>query len=722
MHTETVWAHSPGETGLPQPLWDHLQAVAEQAAAFAAKFSGRELAYWAGLWHDLGKIHPDWQAYLARGVRAGGPDHKGAGAVLSQRAGAAMLAFVIAGHHGGLPDQADLKNWIRDKAASPYITAALRAAQATWPNLLPAAPVKPPPHVTENPLAAEFLLRFLLSALVDADRLDTEAHFTPNQAQLRTAPAAGDMWPRLEHHMAGLSGHRSDPVGQVRHRVYTACLAAADLAPGFFRLTVPTGGGKTLSSLAFALRHAQTHRLERVIVAIPYTSIIEQTAEVYRQVLGAEAVLEHHSNVELADDPNNLTESQRRAALAAENWDAPVVVTTTVQLFESLFAARASRCRKLHNLARSVLILDEVQTLPTQLLEPILDSLRQLVAHYGVTVVLCTATQPAFSDGPFRHRLADVQEIVPEPAQLFTALRRVEYTWPGADEPWLWDKVATEMRRAGQVLAIVNTRADARELLAALQEPDALHLSTLLCGAHRRDVLAEVRRRLAHKQPCRLVSTQVVEAGVDLDFPLVLRALGPLDRIVQAAGRCNREGRLAAGQVVVFLPATGRLPPGSYKAGTELTRGLLSLPGADLHDPDLYGRYFRELYGCSNPDEHGIQALRTGLNFARVAEKFQMIADDTVPVLVSYNGTPGSEHARRRAELEAAVQRTGSPDRRLWRQMQPYVVQVRRVLLRRYQADALVSEICPGLWQWLGKYDPVLGLTEDAPDPADLLW
>ncbi len=319
--------------------------------------------------------------------------------------------------------------------------------------------------------------------------------------------------------------------------------------------------------------HAIHHYLDQVIVAIPYTSIIEQTADVYRGIFGEEdgLVLEHHSAVVVDDQENSpVTAQQAWPRLASQNWDAPVVVTTTVQLFESLFANRPGRCRKLHNLARSVIVLDEVQTLPPDLLEPILDVLRQLVAHYGTTVVLSTATQPALDESPYLHGLPNVQEIIPTPERYFQKMQRVHYEVPAASQRWTWLEVAERLRSERQALAIVNTKGDAMALLDALGNQAALHLSTLMCGAHRRATLEEVRRRLKEGDPCLLVSTQVVEAGVDLDFPVVLRAVGPLDRIVQAAGRCNREGRLEAGQVIVFNPTEGGVPRGAYRAGYDL--------------------------------------------------------------------------------------------------------------------------------------------------------
>jgi CRISPR-associated endonuclease/helicase Cas3 len=342
--------------------------------------------------------------------------------------------------------------------------------------------------------------------------------------------------------------------------------------------------------MAFALRHALRNDQRRIVVAVPYLTITEQTAAVYREIFeraGDETspVLEHHSAAEFVDD-DGFDRQSVVARLAAENWDSPIVVTTTVQLFESLFSNRRGHCRKLHRLAESVVILDEAQALPSSLLRPILDALRELSAHYRTTVVLSTATQPAFET---IREFADVPatEIVPDAADVFAALRRVDFKWL-TSAPLAWTEVAAELAREPQVLTIVNTKRDAWALLDALGGLEPLHLSTSLCGAHRRAVLKEVRRRLAAGEACRLVSTQVVEAGVDLDFPVVWRAVAPLDGVIQGAGRCNRDGRLAAGRVAVFEPAEGSLPGGDYRLGTAETRKLAGAGSGrvDPNDPD----------------------------------------------------------------------------------------------------------------------------------------
>jgi CRISPR-associated endonuclease/helicase Cas3 len=733
-----LYAHTPNAEGEWHPLAEHLRAVAKAAADFAAEFGGEEVARWAGLLHDLGKASGAFQAYLAACAREptrrhATVDHKGAGTLRSQTV-FPYLAYLIDGHHGGLPDDGALRSRLKELgAARDGPIGEVLAEGGTFGGLdvgvEPALPAYPG-FIERSPTALEFFLRMVFSALVDADHADTERHFNPaDAAQRGRTPPLQTLAERLGRAQDVLmASAQNDAVNAVRAEVYRACLEAAERPPGFFRLTVPTGGGKTRSGLAFALRHALRHGLRRVVVALPYLTITDQTAAVFREVLGDDnAVLEHHSGIAVTDDPaSEPTPGATWRRLAAQDWDAPVVVTTTVQLFESLLGRTPTACRKLHRLAKSVVILDEAQTLPPHLRGPIFDVLRQLVECYGASVVLCTATQPALDTVPEMAATGAVREIAPELARLFRALERVRYEWPAREATWTWERAAAELRSAQQGLAVLNTIADALALFDALDDPDALHLSTLLCGAHRRDVLTAVRQRLARGEPCRVVSTQVVEAGVDLDFPLVVRALGPLDRIVQAAGRCNREGRLDRGRVVVFDPAQGRLPPGAYKIATAHTRILLDRGELDLNHPETFPTYFRRYYQDVPPDREGIQPLRAALAFEQVAERFKLIEEDTASVFVRYRGLPTDEasaHARRSAVLleeirRAATGRLPGRARALLRQAQPYLVSVRRRRLAEYEAAGLAVELPAGIWEWKGGYDEVRGLDDGALDPA----
>jgi CRISPR-associated endonuclease/helicase Cas3 len=721
-------AHTSNEHGARHDLVAHLRGVASLAATFASALGAERLGWYVGVWHDVGKFHPSFQEYLLRcevdpSTRRHGPDHKAAGALLAHQH-VRPASLLVQGHHGGLQSPGHLRSWLHGRSVDPAVQEALALARASIPDLEPSGQLPLPAHVVTDPHAAELFLRLVFSALVDADYLDTEAHFRGGQADLRGATVGlAELWERFESdqtHLEArvrLSGRQDDPVVRARNQIYQACLEAADRPPGLFRLTAPTGGGKTRAAMAFALRHALRHGHRRVIVAVPFISITEQTADVYRNIFETDGdvpvVLEHHSGAGTDDpDDDSFRQSEVWSRLAAENWDAPIVVTTTVQLFESLFSARPGRCRKLHRLAHSVIIVDEAQALPSHLLAPILDALRELTAHYGATVVLSTATQPAF-EAVASFRNLPATEIVDEPAQHFQSLSRVAYEWQ-LDRPMSWVEVADLLRSEPQVLAVVNTKTDATSLLDALSDPDALHLSTLLCGAHRRRVLAEVSRRLGAGEPCRLVSTQVLEAGVDLDFPVVLRAFGPLDAVIQAAGRCNREGRLSRGRVVVFQPANGRLPAGVYRTGTDVARVVVGQTGRDLYDPAVSLEYFRLLFETVDTDREQIQVQRAALNYLETARRFRMIEDDTESLVVTSYGS-GDERRRVRVLLDRL--RRGGPDGRdTLRRLQPYVVAVRKEQAARHRRQGLIAEVMPGVGEWLGGYDDVRGLSVGDPE------
>ena len=706
-------AHSANENGAYHDLVDHLKAVAEMAGLFCAPFDSYDAGYYAGLWHDVGKFNPEFQRYLSGYIKSG-PDHKGAGAklALSQLE---PLALLVQGHHGGLRAMKDFGGWLKEKDSNPATENALTLARRAIPQLEPSSRLKPPEWVNrggsnaQKRLRAEMWLRMVFSALVDSDYLDTEAHFNLRRASQRGQTLAIEkLWQQFSrrHYESVLTEAQPGAVNEVRSAVYEACLSSAAAPPGIFRLAVPTGGGKTLSGMGFALRHAAIHGLSRVIVVVPFISITQQTADVYREFLGSEAVLEHHSAID-TDESDEYDPRALWNRLASENWDAPIVVTTTVQLFNSLFSNRTSSTRKLHNLARSVIILDEAQALPPTLLEPILDGLRELAASYGASVVLSTATQPAFQS---IKSFADVQatDIVTSPERHFQSLKRVRYEWR-IDSALSWDEVSDIMLETPQALAIVNTKKDALALLDALNDENALHLSTLLCGRHRQKVIADIRQRLDEGRECRVVSTQVVEAGVDFDFPVVLRAVGPLDSIVQAAGRCNRNGLLSEGKVVVFKPSEASTQPfGSYRMATAETLVMLNAGRLDLDDPDVIAEYFQRLYQDVDTDAGQVQEARKSFDYPEVAARLRMIDDDTVGAVITDYGEAGERNTVRDSISRL---RAGSPDgRRLLRIVQPWTVPLDRRQALNMQRAGLMTEIVPGLYEWLGFYDDTKGI------------
>jgi CRISPR-associated helicase Cas3/CRISPR-associated endonuclease Cas3-HD len=751
-------AHTPSKARPDHwhPLQEHALCVAEMAERFAREAFGEDLATWGrylGLIHDLGKFSDEFQNYLAacyeaerRGTSpppAGSAPHKQAGAKAARQALGELgvyLALPLHGHHGGMLSPETTQGKVDERVTEEAVAALRARARSVHPLL---DPVSPDPQALINaPFAQdvegmEVFLRLLYSCLVDADGLDTEAHKDPATSALRSAapdvPLAALRDTLRKRQEDDFANADDTAVNRVRRAVYADCQRAADLPPGVFTLTVPTGGGKTRSSLAFALEHAVRHCQQRVIYAIPYTSIIDQTTEVFRKVFKdlPAVVLEHHSAVDppvKGDDEGEEEERWRR--LAAENWSAPLIVTTTVQLFESLFSNRPAACRKLHHIARSVIVLDEVQTLPTTLLQPILAMLRTLVQYFGVTVVLCTATQPALTGrSGLLEGFERVTPIVPDPAPHFAALRRV--SWRVETEPWDWPRVAEEMRRLGpSALCVVNTRRQALDLLEALDpegtDPSVLHLSTLLCGWHRRQVLKVVRERLKKGDPILLASTQVIEAGIDLNAPAVLRAIGPLDRVIQAAGRCNREGLRPwqESPMVVFTPAEAASPRGIYKMALDYTHNLLAAAAArgeeiPFDDPEFVTAYFARLFTDiqGEVDQPRVQPDRHMLRYPEVAQKVRLIREDTVSVLVM--NCPGAEEEA--ADILATAERIGGMTRRLWRRAQPLSVNLYRTDIEKDRAPVqyyFVRDDKPGLVVWRGTYDARLGIPLHR-DPGD---
>lgn len=722
------------ENGRRHLLHDHLLDTAEKAGKFAEVFGFRQWGYLAGLWHDMGKFSQAFQNKLK--AAAGSEvhieakarvDHSTAGGIFAverfDKAGR-LLAYLIAGHHAGLAD------WIADRTGQAALSQRLMEKQLLDTAVAGGIPAEilEKPFPVEKPTGRDpaFWLRMLFSCVVDADFLDTEDFFEPEKAIQRIGyPALAEMLPAFSAFMTEkMAGARNTNVNRIRVAILDRCIEKAKAPPGIFSLTVPTGGGKTLSSMAFALNHAAVNDQRRIIYVIPYTSIIEQTADQFRQIFG-DAVVEHHSNLDVTDEVRETP----RSRLACENWDAPVIVTTNVQFFESLFSSRTSRCRKLHNIARSVVVLDEAQLLPPEFLRPILKALDELRKHYAVTVLLCTATQPAL--GPHQapgftfEGLEGIDEIMEEPDALFNSLKRVHVKVPDdLLEPISWEELAAELAQLSSVLCIVNRRDDCR-LLWSLMPENTFHLSALMCGAHRSRRIAEIKARLEAGQPTRVVSTQLVEAGVDLDFPVVCRATAGLDSIAQAAGRCNREGLLEKGILSVFTPPS-RLPVGVLRQAADIGARLLHQDGSDPLAPNRFTAYFRELYWVQGEDRLDARNILSDLkpdsefrfSFRTAAANFRLIDDNRqAPVIVLYG--------ERGARLVDQLTRLG-PERWLLRKLQRYVVNLPRQLHDRLCREGAIREIHPGIFVQGhgGLYDDNLGFCPDRSiiyDPDDLI-
>jgi len=728
-------------------LEDHSAATAKLAGSFASLFGSSDWAELAGFWHDLGKYLPEWQKYIRKQTgydvdahieTAGGrPNHSTAGSVLSfqrfmdcmnnKEYGAAIgsiIAYIVSGHHAGLPD------WYPDYAGGDlqnrvYINNQLRldelhkiikrgdAAQYIEKSL----PQTPPSGIQKGKNKNEVFhlwIRMLFSCLVDADYLDTELFMKPLQSELRgNYPDLATLKKRFDEYIDNKQKISDDtPINRKRNFILQTCRNKAVINPGFFSLNVPTGGGKTLSSMAFAIEHALKNGKRRIIMAIPYTSIIEQTAKVYKYgsddeeeikknikagkvLFGEESVLEHHSNI----DPEKITALSN---LSTENWDAPIIVTTNVQLFESLFASRPSDCRKLHNIVNSVIILDEAQMLPPEYLKSILSVLQGLVEYFGVSVVLCTATQPAFegiigSQGVRFQGLQDVIPIIEDPEKLADDFKRVEIEIP-PDLTILssWEEIADKLIEHEQVICIVNRRNDCRAL-HSLMPRGTIHLSALMCGEERSNIISGIKSDLRKGKSVRVVSTQLVEAGVDIDFPVVYRALAGMDSIAQAAGRCNREGRLnkvnKTGKVVVFNPPEPA-PIGLLRKGEDASKSLLRLRNEIELKPDLFHEYFKTFYASVNDFDKAKFSERLvkesgefKFQFRTFAKEFKLIDDKAQKgIIVWYKGEKYNS-----TELIEDLKNFG-PSPKLLRTLQRFTVNVPERIFNKLADDGFISD------------------------------
>lgn len=717
------FAHSlPGQPEQKwQPLSTHLNNVAQQSGLFAQEFGMGGLAYLLGYIHDVGKASSEFQQYLLTTqdseeptnedhctLHHKGPDHSTAGAQwlnASIPGLGILLAYAVAGHHSGLPDGISgegsaLSN--RLKKAIPQWQTRCDFPMPDVKEIQKKAIQEIRDKFTSGGFSLAFCLRMLFSCLVDADFLDTENFMDPEHASERGAkPKATlqELLSLLEKHYETLDertekiGRQNDSVMIVRNEVRHDCAQVAEKAQGLFTLQVPTGGGKTLASMLFALKHAVKNKQDRIIFVIPFTTIIEQTAKVYQDIFGEENVLEVHSNI----DPDDQT---LEAKLLAENWDAPIIVTTNVQFFESLFSNRTSRCRKLHNIANAVIVFDEAQTLPIDLLKPCLKAMEELMKFYHSSIVLCTATLPIFTDvaifgnAVLKGGSNGITDIIPPERSLHERLKRVrvEKLQDKVSDDAIVEQLATEK----SALIVVSTRRHARDLFLKAKEQlinthNVFHLSAQMCGVHRSAVLGEVRKCLDNRESCILISTQLIEAGVDIDFPCVYREIAGIDSMAQAAGRCNREGRLAEkGRVVLFESMDYDVPRGFLREAAQEGRLTTLLPEVkdDLLGPEAVNRYFTALYfdrQKGNPQGMDKYAVLTDLipeniprnvksekllvyKFKELGKKFRLIDNCTCDVIVPFEEEGKALCEQLRKEFAPSEQR------RLARKLQRYTV------------------------------------------------
>ncbi len=622
-------AHKDGDR--EQLVREHLQGTAELAAEFAEKFGKADWGYCCGLLHDIGKYSGEFQTKIRENpdLRV---DHSTAGAKVCNELGGyyQCMTYCIAGHHAGLPDlgRRGLPSSLCDRLDKKICDYSAYKSEIKIPELktMPFDPAQ----VTDPNFSLAAFIRMLYSCLVDADFLDTERFMKDGVVERDSGESMEMLFHKLQDHVADwLKNNDNMTINGRRSEILRNCLEQGKSPKGLFQLTVPTGGGKTVASLAFALRHAVEHHLDRVIYVIPYTSIIEQNAQVFREILGSENVLENHSNVDYED-----SEEFKPLQLAAENWDKPVVVTTNVQFFESLYANKSSKCRKLHNIVNSVIIFDEAQMLPANYLKPCMVMIEELLQQYGISIVLCTATQPALQQ--FLPEKYVARELCPRRDEQFRFFERVTYQ---NIDTVTEEEMVEKLQQEQQALCIVNTRKRAQKLYERLKGKGVYHLSTSMYPAHRRRVLTAIRKRLKDKKRCIVISTSLVEAGVDLDFASVYRELAGVDSIIQAAGRCNRNGERVKEESVVhiFQWKDREIVPGQRQQ-IDTTKNLLT-EGRNITELKTITEYFYRLYyikGDSLDKKHILELFKDrDYHFATAAREFKLIEENTVTVYIN---------------------------------------------------------------------------------------
>ena len=716
---ENIISHVRPDDFAVQTNEEHQLGVARLAGEFASAFGMKDYGVLLGLLHDKGKEQDDFQTYIKKVsglcpelIVRNHPNHAYVGALLAKKLYppfTPFLAYPIMGHHAGLYDYDEYETILKEKTIPSEVTDSQLSINLTPPVL----------NVSPQLYEMNHLIRLLFSCLVDADYLDTEHFMKVEQSQLRGGkPSLAALKPLLDAYLEELSRKPATPVNLIRNEVQRACLDAAEGEPGFYSLTVPTGGGKTLSSIVWAVNHALKYGKRRIIIAIPYTSIIVQTAQVLRDIFGAENVLEHHSNISfevLADfQGENATNASMQMKLATENWDYPIVVTTNVQLFESLYASRPSQCRKLHNICNSVLILDEVQTLPTDYLQPIINALKTYQRQLGVSVLFTTASQPVLVG---KHRgcnpsvklegIDKVTEIIPTDFRLHERLRRVNLHFD--DVVSSYDDMARRISQFDRVLCVVNTRRDAAEIYNRLPKVDGeltIHLSRMMCPEHVAETIVKLKEALRDvgQKVIRVISTQLIEAGVDIDFPVVFRQEAGLDSVLQAAGRCNREGSIPLGDTYVFR-LEKPLPPG-FMSRTNSARIDMMDAVEDKFSPEAMTAYFGMLYGKVSTFDKSRMAERleasTDFLFRTASEEFHLIDDNATSVIVNWRN--GMDFVERLKEE--------GPSYSLMKRLAQYSVNVRQNDLKLLIQAGALEEVLENIYAVSSPsfYDEHVGL------------
>lgn len=680
------------EKGEKQTVQEHLMKVGDKAKEFGKKFGAEQIAYLSGVLHDIGKCGTEFQRrLLENGEKV---DHSTAGALevekLLGKAFKILLGYVICGHHSGLMDYGSVERGLRarfSKAIPNYSSDEIKVNIDINKIKKELVELKN----ANNGFTIGFFVRMIYSCLVDADFLDTEEFMNVEIQRLRGFDCNfSNLKQKFDSYMTNKKMKSDEKkINNYRNQILNDSISSAYQKPNLFSMTVPTGGGKTLSSMAFALNHLEHNKLERIICVIPYTSIIEQNAKQYKDIFAEENVLEHHSNFdftprseEVNEDAVNVLEKLR---LASENWDVPIVVTTNVQFFESLFANKSSRCRKLHNISNSVVIIDEAQMMPTNFLKPTLAAITELVSNYNTSVVLTTATKPKFPE-----ELLPIKpvEIVNNTEALYEKMKRVEveYVYELSDET-----LAERINELRQVLVIVNTRNHAQKLYEALPKEDLFHLSAKMCAAHRSEILEQIRMKLKNHEPCKVISTQLIECGVDISFPVVYRCLAGIDSIAQSAGRCNREGESDKGKVYVFNSTEKHGRAVMYQSRTAECGRMVLEKFDDPLSLEAISAYFGYLYDIERDrldtkkimDNFLERARELAFSFEKTAKDYKLI-EETESLIIPYN-----DFACKVIEELKYIEYPIS----LIRKLQPYTISIHQHQLKRLIDEGAVNII-----------------------------
>ena len=715
------FAHSENNADKKHSLVSHLNETARIAESFTHNKAFMKLFRFAGLLHDFGKYQPDFQRYLAEGGKRGSVPHAAWGAGYARILRQLEISLAIDGHHKGLPDPSKWKNDTQEFYCNQNIDFPIINNVFFKDTGLDVKEQEM--NLTKfPPLERELFIRYLFSALTDADWLDTEAHFKPEHAEARSPKdlPIDTMIEKLDSAIAKKA--KDGEINNLRNQVRVEVLSKSEGAAGFYSLSLPTGMGKTLISVAWALRHAKANSLKRIIIVLPFINIIDQTAKILKDLFGEELILEHHSgfNEDDLNDELTIDSAEKKKRLACENWDFPVIVTTTVQFFESLFSNRSSKCRKVHNVADSVVIFDEVQSLPKEIILPTLTMLENVQRLMNSSFLFCTATMPAFEKREGFEGIDKIQPLVENPEQIYNKTRRVDYLFLKGLQPVNMDILAGEIQDQDcSVLCIFNTKKAARELYEQVVTKNSTwehtyHLSTGMCPIHRKKVIKEIIRDLEDKRKIFVASTQLIEAGVDFDFPCVFREIAPLESIIQSAGRCNREGKMPEnGKVFLFKLLDGGMPDKVYRTYAEFAIELINDDINQLYRYDFFKGYYRKIISLfTDPDRFKINESRKELKFETVNDSYHLIGKPTEPLFIyRYNDDS--------YKLFNDIKGKPFLSRDDYRRLQVYTVQVYKNFVIKNAHFCSTTPL--GVMIWNGSYDKNTGISTQLMSPDECI-